>query len=108
MVAAGVPARGVKGGLARLLHRKRARTELLGACDVLRALVSGRGFVVAKRWDVRCGTSGSSERDRPGLKGGLARWLRRGRPNRQGVFDGAKREHGRTPMLVGVAVACSK
>jgi hypothetical protein len=31
MVAAGVPARGVKGGLARLLHRDCARTERLWA-----------------------------------------------------------------------------
>ncbi len=29
IVAVGVPARGVKGGLARLLHRKRARTQRL-------------------------------------------------------------------------------
>jgi len=38
--------------------------------------------------------------------GGLARWLRRGRSNREGVFDGAKREGGRTPGLVGIAGAC--
>ena len=36
---------------------------------VLVALVSRLVFVVAKRWDVRCGTSGSSQRDRPGLRG---------------------------------------
>jgi hypothetical protein len=36
---------------------------------VLWALVSLLAFVVAKRWRVRCGTSGSSQRDRPGLRG---------------------------------------
>ncbi len=29
----------------------------------------------------------------------------RGRPNRRGVFDGAKRERGRTPMQVGLGEA---
>ena len=58
---------------------------------VLLALVSRRASVVAKRWDVRCATSGSSQRDRLRVEGSLARWLRRGRSNRQGVFDGAKR-----------------
>ena len=36
---------------------------------MLPALVSWLAFVVAKRWGVRCGMSGSSQRDRPGLKG---------------------------------------
>ena len=36
---------------------------------VLLALVSWCAFVVAKRWGVLCGTSGSSQRDRPGLRG---------------------------------------
>ena len=41
----------------------------LGAFAVLRALVSLLAFVVAKRWRVRCGTSESSQRDRPGVRG---------------------------------------
>ena len=36
---------------------------------MLPALVSLLAFVVAKRWRVRCGASGSSQRDRPGLRG---------------------------------------
>ena len=30
---------------------------------------SRRVLVVAKRWGIRCGMSGSSQRDRPGLRG---------------------------------------
>ena len=67
---------------------------------VLVALVSRRAFVGAKRWGVRCGTSGSSQRDRLRVEGSLARWLRRGRPNCQGVFDGAKRERVRRGWML--------
>ena len=68
---------------------------------VLPALVSRRALDNAKRWGVRCGMSGSSQRDRLGVEGSLARWLRRGRPCCEGVFDGAKRERvGRGGMLV--------
>ena len=72
---------------------------------VLLALVSRRAFVVAKRRGAGCGTSGSSQRDRLGVEGSLARWLRRGRPCCEGVFDGAKRERvGRGGMLVSGCV----
>ena len=40
-----------------------------GAFMVLRALASLLASVVAKRWRVPCGASGSSQRDRPGLGG---------------------------------------
>ena len=50
MVAVGVPARGVKGGLARLLHRVCARTTrvLAGRANV-GTLALGVVFVVAER-----------------------------------------------------------
>ena len=35
----------------------------------------------------------------------MARWLRRGRSNCGGVFDGAKRRRGRRPGLVGIVRA---
>jgi hypothetical protein len=40
-----------------------------GTFVVLRALASRRAFVIAKRCGVRCGRSGSSQRDRLGLRG---------------------------------------
>ena len=105
IVAVGVPACGVKGRLARLLHRKRARTKRSGGVVALLALDSRRAFVVAKRWGVRRATSGSSQRDRLRVEGGLARWLLRGRPNCQGVFDCAKRERVGGPAVVGLREA---
>ena len=110
IVAVGVPACGVKGRLARLLHRKRARTKRSGGVVVLLALDSRRAFVVAKRCGVRRATSGSSQRDRLRVEGSLARWLLRGRPNWQRVFDGAKRERVRRgAMLVsGCAFVVAK
>jgi hypothetical protein len=72
---------------------------------VLLALVSRRALVVAKRCGVRRATSGSSQRDRLRVEGSLARWLLRGRPNCQGVFDGAKRERVGRPEAVGLREA---
>ena len=50
-------------------------------------------FVVAKRWGVRCGASGS-QRDRLRVEGSLARWLRRGRSNCEGVSRSRQRGVG--------------
>ena len=72
---------------------------------VLLALDSWRAFVVAKRWGVGRGASGSRQRDRLRVEGSLARWLLRGRPNWQGVFDGAKRERVGRPEAVGLCEA---
>ena len=72
---------------------------------VLLALDSWRAFVVAKRWGVRHATSGSSQRDRLRVEVSLARWLLRGRPNCQGVFEGAKRERVGRPEAVGLREA---
>ena len=69
MVAAGVPAAGLRGGWRDCCIVNAPERSGLGAFVVLLALVSRCAFVVAKRWDVRCGASGSSQRDRPGLKG---------------------------------------
>jgi len=64
MVAAGVPARGLKGGWRDCCIVNAPERSGSGAFDVLLALVSRCAFVVAKRWDVGRGTSGSSQRDR--------------------------------------------
>jgi hypothetical protein len=58
MVAAGVPACGVKGRLARLLHRKRARTQrsggVRGSAGVgFAAGIRGREAVGHPNWDER-------------------------------------------------------
>ena len=52
MVAAGVPAAGLRGGWRDCCIVNAPERSGLGACDVLVALVSRCAFVVAKRWDV--------------------------------------------------------
>ena len=69
MVAAGVPAAGLRGGWRDYCIVNAPERSGLGTLVVLPALVSLLAFVVAKRWGVGCGTSGSSQRDRPGLRG---------------------------------------
>ena len=64
MVAAGVPAAGLRGGWRDCCIVNAPERSGLGALVVLLALVLVLAFVVAKRWGVRCGTSGSSQRDR--------------------------------------------
>jgi hypothetical protein len=91
IVAVGVPAWGLRGGWRDYCIVNAPERSGQGVFVVVLALVSRRAFVVAKRWDVRRAASGSSRRDRLRVEGSLARWLRRGRPNCQGVFDGAKR-----------------
>ena len=60
---------GLRGGWRDYCIVNAPERSGLGAFVVLLALVSVLAFVVAKRWTVRCGTSGSSQRDRPGLRG---------------------------------------
>ena len=64
MVAVGVPAAGLRGGWRDYCIVNAPERSGPGAFVVLLALVSLLAFVVAKRWDVRSGTSGSSQRDR--------------------------------------------
>ena len=73
MIAVGVPACGEKGRLARLLHRKRARTQRSGAFVVLVALVSRRAFDDAKRWGLRTETSEADSVTGGRVEGRLAR-----------------------------------
>ena len=105
IVAVGVPAWGLRGGWRDYCIVNAPERSGPVAFVVLLALVSRRAFVVAKRWGVRRATSGSSQRDRLRVEGSLARWLLRGRPNWQGVFDGAKRERVGRPEAVGLCEA---
>jgi hypothetical protein len=105
IVAVGVPACGVKGRLARLLHRKRARTKrsvgVRGSTGVgFAAGVRGREAVGRWNWDER-----SRQRDRREGGGATGALPARGRSNRQGVFDGAKRERVGRPEVVGLREA---
>jgi hypothetical protein len=92
MIAVGVPACGVKGRLARLLHRKRARTQrsggVRGSTGVgFAARVRWREAGVPSNWDER-----STRRDGDGrVAGRLARWLRRGRSNQKAYSPAQKR-----------------
>src|ERR1017187_7369402 len=105
IVAVGVPAWGLRGGWRDYCIVNAPERSGPGAFVVLLALVSRRALVVAKRCGVRRATSGSSQRDRLRVEGSLARWLLRGRPNCQGVFDGAKRERVGRPEAVGLREA---
>ena len=64
MVAVGVPAAGLRGGWRDYCIVNAPERSGPGAFVVLLALVSWHAFVVAKRWGIRTGTSGSSQRDR--------------------------------------------
>ena len=105
IVAVGVPACGVKGRLARLLHRKRARTKrsgsVRGSTGVgFAACVRGREAEGRWKWDER-----SRQRDRREGGGATGALTARGRPNWQRVFDGAKRERVGGPEAVGLREA---
>jgi len=65
-----------------------------------------RWFRDARSWSRSGGAFDVERAEAASVTGvSLARWLRRGRWNRQGVFDGAERKRGRTPMLVRIAMA---
>jgi hypothetical protein len=55
---------GLRGGWRDCCIVNAPERSGLGAFVVLLVLVSRRAFVVAKRWGIRTGTSGSSRRDR--------------------------------------------
>ena len=93
--------------------RVTAGVDLPDRCDAptcprlncVRRLESGGAFVVAKRWGVRRGASGSNRRDRPGLRGawraGCGAEVRIGKA----YSTARQRRAGRTAMLVGIARA---